>query len=195
VRLSIPTIIISTIIFFLNPHSKTSAEIIECIDPKGSVVFSNSVCPDGFKVKKNMYEIGGSPVSNSFDNTSFEFDGFYWKILKVHRFKAIGRESNLQRPKNDYFLVIEAQLKNISAKPRYITNSMILINKNQQYETNTKVSVYAEHQIGYENAGVKIEPGVIVKEYFGFDVKAAYDFELIISEWGTGSNRIKINIQ
>jgi len=71
---------------------------------------------------------------------------------------------------------------------------MKIISVNHQYEYSSTAHVYSEVQLGYENKWGEIEPGVRMNIFFGFDVKAATDFTLIISEWGPGDSRIKLNI-
>ena len=126
---------------------------------------------------------------------SFNFDGFNWRILRVHRLSVIGRESNPQRAKNNYFLIIEAELKNISYKPRYYGDFKLLEGENQ-YPDSIPVTVYGEHQMGYPCKDTTVvEPGVRIQTYFGFDVKAANSFKLLLESWPLGKNRTKIDIK
>jgi peptidoglycan hydrolase CwlO-like protein len=59
-------ILISTIIFF-NPYSNISAEILKCIDSEGTVMYTDSICPEGYKAEKHMHEIGDRNVYESSD--------------------------------------------------------------------------------------------------------------------------------
>jgi len=59
-------IIISTIIFF-NPYSNISAEILKCIDSEGTVMYTDSVCPEGYKAEKHMHEKGDRNAYESSD--------------------------------------------------------------------------------------------------------------------------------
>jgi hypothetical protein len=109
--------------------------------------------------------------------------------------RAIGRQSNLQKAKNSYFLIIEAVLTNISSKPRYYGDFKLLEGSNQ-YPDSTTVRVYAEHQMDYPcKKSTVFEPGVKIKTYFGFDVKASDSFTLLIKSWGNSKNRTKITIK
>lgn len=175
--------------------------IVKCESPVGKIMYSNSTCPQGYKMISSRPESRSYSSSNDrgvlSNNTiqSFEFDGFYWHIRRAHRFRKIGKEGYYERPLNDYFFVIEATVKNISSEPRYVTNDMKLISRNNQYETSSTAYIYSEYQLGYENKTRKIEPGIRVNIFFGFDVKAADRFTLIISEWGFGDNRISFTIK
>jgi antitoxin component HigA of HigAB toxin-antitoxin module len=60
-------IIISTIIFIFNPYSNIFAEILKCIDSEGTVMYTDSICPEGYKAEKEMHEKGDRNAYESSD--------------------------------------------------------------------------------------------------------------------------------
>lgn len=125
-------------------------------------------------------------------NRKFRFDGFEWQILNTHKLRSVGRKGNLQYPKNDCFIVVEAMLKNISSEPRYY-GDFILLSNTKQYEDSATVSVYGEYNFGYEcKDTTKFEPGSNLKTFFGFDARSFNRYTMLIEEWGAGDSRKKI---
>lgn len=182
------------IVFLCLCSSASLGTIIKCISPSGKVVYSNSTCPQGYTVKSSFPESKSQHSFSSNAVSTLVFDGFNWQIKRTHRFQFVGQKRYFKRPQNDYFFVVEATVENVSSEPRYITDNMKLIAGNNQYEYSTTAEVYSKYQLGYESQDEEIEPGVRANIFFGFDVKAANNFTLIISEWGFGDNRIKLNI-
>lgn len=115
---------------------------------------------------------------------TFDFDGFRWTILNVYKLSKIGSSSNLQYPKNGKFLVIEAEVKNISEKSKYYGSSL-LTSGEDQYSEDSTVSVYGSYFFNYDaNDSTKFEPGSKLKTFFGFDVKDSKDpYTLILNGW------------
>ena len=175
----------------------------KCIGPNGEILYTDTGCPQNYKLieifnsAKSAKETTVSEYNSNtelFQNDSFDFDGFHWNILNVYRIKKIGRKSNLQRPKNDSFLIIEVELKNVSSKPRYY-GDFILLAGEDQYDDDSTVSVYAKYLFNYKcKDSTVFEPGSKLKTFFGFDVKYSSKYTLLIKGWGTSGKRIKVNI-
>lgn len=174
-----------------------NADMYKCIDENGNVMFTNTSCPRGYQIEKSIQEDHSSTQPKSKISRyggAFEFDGFIWRIIRTHRLDVIGRQSNIQRPKNDYFYVVEAELKNISSEPRYY-GDFILMDGENQYQDSSKVDTYTKYQLGYSSEdSTKFEPQARLKTYFGFDVKASHNFTLIIKGWGGSDERFKVTL-
>ncbi len=134
------------------------------------------------------------PANAVIRDSSFEFDGFYWNILGVYKVGALGRPSDLQHPSNDYYLIIEAELKNISNEPRYYGN-FVLLAGDQQYENSSTVCVYGKYFFGYECKHLTMyESGSRLRTYFGFDVKSAREYTMILKSFGGARTREQVEI-
>lgn len=158
-----------------------------------------------FVAKSQASSGSSSSISSSTSNSSvtgqqhevFEFSGFEWKILGAKKYSALGRSNYLQSPKNNYFLIIEAEIKNLTSSPKYMgSHSVINDVDGQQHDDSSTVSVYGEDQMGYAPHGGKVEGQAKVKTFFGFDVNAeSNDFLLVLKPWFGGDERAQVNIK
>lgn len=124
-----------------------------------------------------------------------EFDDFEWEILNVYRVDQVGSESNPQYPQNEYFLLIEAELKNTSDEAKY-NGDPILIVGDEQFDHSITAEVYGQYFFDYSTKQSQFEAGTRSTTFFGFDVPEieGEELTLILKSWSVNDDRAKISI-
>jgi micrococcal nuclease len=189
----------------LEPDEKRSGwitfEIPKTLKTADLIFSSESDEGDVLRIKRTI-QIPSSSQANDEDkvysqNEKINFDEFDIEILNVYQMERIGSDSNPQYPKNKYFLVVEAQIKNTSNESRYFGDSVATVD-DVQYQESVTVDVYGKYFFDYpSNSAVKLEAGASMKTYFGFDVGETKNrtATLILKPWASLSDtRAKIQL-
>ncbi len=153
-----------------------------------------SISPKMQSVRRQRNQLVSARYSSfNRQNERFMLDGFEWSILNVHAFSQLGRPSNLQRPANDLFVLVEFEATNLTNQAAYIHSNLVLTADGQQYESSS-YRVYAEEQMHYDHGGsVNVEPGITHKMYYVFDVRRHSSYKLIIRSF-LGHERVEKEI-
>ena len=180
-------------------NGMTRGEISENIY-RAMIIQKNGLSSFTTNVQNSSTQQTVAPAKEVYSQTDkIAFDGFEWQILNVYKMDRIGSSSNLQFPKNKYFIVVEAQLRNTTSSPKYHGDSVVLVG-DKQFDDSTVVAVYGKYFFNYESFdAIQLEGGAQSKTFFGFDVAetSGQNITLILKPWvpvpGT-DERAKINL-
>lgn len=181
------------------PNSLTTADLF-------FTVKTNDKDVERTKVPIELPTLNQEPVEDNNDptpetNKTYEqgdtitFDDFEWTIENVYLKDSVGREENLQYPKNKHFLIIEVNVKNLSSNPKYMGYPSLLIG-DQQFDSSSTAKVYGEYQLGYEAKNTPWEPGTQSKTFFGFDISDIGNkpVTLLLTPYSWGDQRAKVTL-
>jgi hypothetical protein len=130
------------------------------------------------------------PVSQTIDgnniklNTKFEIDWIEYELLWFKKIDIIGSDSNPQSPKNNYFLFLEFNYKNISNENWY-NWTFILKDWENMYNESSTASVYWKYNLWYEAEISPLLTWTKRKKFVWFDVKSSSfsDWMLRVGSW------------
>lgn len=122
-------------------------------------------------------------------NTKFELDWMEYELLWFKKIDIIGSNSNPQTPKNNYFLFLEFNYKNISHEYWY-NWTFILRDGEDMYNEDIAASVYWKYNLGYDAEIGPLIVGTKRKKYVWFDVKTSTFTNWILRvEWWASSGK------